>query len=297
MNNKNVYIVIMAGGEGIRFAPASTPDKPKQFMSFWGKRTFIQKTFDRISEFVPSSNIYISTNKKYLDLVSKQLPQIPGENIISESEKKNTAPSIAYSANLINKCDRDSIMAILPSDHVISNVDNYMITLNNCIITARQYDSLVTIGIKPTWPAESYGYIKAGNLKDEKLNAYTVARFAEKPSGETAKEYLADGSYYWNSGMFVWKSAVILQEIEKYLPSLGKLLKYYSDKSDIKNFFHEAKAISIDYGVMERSDKVMMIPCEMGWSDIGTWEGLKRFVEANGVQLNPEIEKIMRAKT
>lgn len=295
--NHNLYVLIMAGGEGTRFYPVSTPEKPKQFLSFWGERTFIQQTYDRIETLVPASNIYVATNQKYVGLVKNQLPNIPIKNIIGEPEKKNTAPCIAYVSKIIADKDKKAVVLVLPSDHVISREKEFRKIVERGIYIATVRDVLVTLGIKPTWPADCYGYIKLDKMieddPDGKWHAYTVDRFVEKPSVATAQEFIDDGGYVWNSGIFIWKAELILNEIKKYIPEMTKMLEKYSVNGGIKNFFKHVKSISIDYGVMEQSKRVVTVPCNIGWSDIGTWQSLYNLAKNEVIKLAPHIEDIM----
>lgn len=293
----HLYILIMAGGEGTRFYPLSTPERPKQFLSFWGDRTFIQQTFDRISDMVPASNIYVATNKKYVGLVKSQLPDIPMKNIIGEPRKRNTAPCIAYAARIISEGDKDAVMVVLPSDHMISKEREFRKVIDRAVYIATTRDVLVTLGIQPTWAADCYGYIKMGRMieddPDGKWHAHIVDSFIEKPSVAKAQGYVSEGSYVWNSGMFIWKAAFILKEIEAHLPQIKPLLDRYVKKSQIRRFFHEVEPISIDYGVMERSDRVVTVPCSIGWTDIGTWQSLYNLARSARIELEPHVEKVM----
>lgn len=295
--DKHLYILIMAGGEGVRFYPLSTPEKPKQFLSFWGGRTFIQQTYDRISNLVPSSNIYIATNKRYVRHVKRQLPDIPIRNIIGEPEKKNTAPCIAYASTVISERDREAVMVVLPSDHVITDEREFRKIIERAVYIAIARDVLVTLGIRPTWPSDCYGYIRMGQMieddPDGQWHVNIVDEFIEKPSVHKAEMYVRDDRFVWNSGMFIWKVSLILAEIERHLPAMRRLLDKYLDRSEIGDFFHEVEGISIDYGVMEKSRRVVTIPCNIGWSDIGTWESLYNLTRSEKIRLDPHIEKVM----
>ena len=197
--NKNLYILIMAGGEGTRFYPVSTPEKPKQFLNFWGDRTFIQQTCDRVQDLVPIENVYIATNQKYVDLAKKQLPNIPEDNIIGEPEKKNTAPCIAYVSKIIYEQNKDAVILVLPSDHMITKELEFKMVIERGVYIAASRDALVTLGIRPTWAADCYGYIKMARMIEDdpngKWHAFTVERFIEKPSVAIAQKYIEEGNY------------------------------------------------------------------------------------------------------
>lgn len=298
--NNNLYILIMAGGEGVRFFPVSTPEKPKQFLSFWGDRTFLQQTYDRFTDMVPSANVYVATNSKYIDLVKEQLPDIPIENIIGEPEKRNTAPCIAYATKIISEKNKHAVVAVLPSDHVITKLEDFKNAIKRAVYVATEREVLVTLGIKPTWPADCYGYIKSDKMieddPDGQWHAFIVDSFIEKPSVAKAQYYMEDQRYHWNSGMFVWQAELILKEIKRYLPKMYTHLEEFAPERDICGFFSAVESISIDYGVMERSERVVTIPCDIGWSDIGTWQSLYNLTKETDIKLDSRIEHIMLEK-
>jgi len=296
---KPLYVLIMAGGEGTRFYPVSTPERPKQFLSFFGGRTFIQQTYDRILPIAHPARIIVATNSRYTKLVRSQLPAILSSNIIPEPFKKNTAPSIAYAARMIIEAEEDAVMLVLPSDHLIEKEEEFRKVIERAIYVASEREVLVTLGIRPTWPADCYGYLRLGKMIEDDVegrHAYIVDAFVEKPSVAVAEGYLKDGNYLWNSGMFVWQAHFILSEIKNHLPSLYALADKYVPKKRIKKFFEEAESISIDYGVMERSDRVVTLPCDIGWHDVGTWEGLYNIVQKGNFKLDPRVEEAMRAQ-
>lgn len=294
----NTYILIMAGGEGTRFYPLSTPERPKQFVDFFGGRTVLQHTYDRIKDLVSVENVFIATNERYINLVESQLPEIPSDNIIGETAKKNTGPCIAYASKIIAKRDPDAMMLILPSDHIIKDEAQFREVVEKAINIANEREILVTLGIKPNWAADCYGYIKMGRLVEDdsaaRWNVYTVDSFIEKPSIEIAQRFIDDGTYVWNSGMFIWKASLILSEIKKHLPEMSMLLKKYDGDISVRKFFNEVESISIDYGIMERSKRVATIPCDIGWSDIGTWQSLYNLAKSELITLEPNIERVMK---
>lgn len=274
----SIYALIMAGGEGTRFAPVSTPEKPKQFLSFFeNEGSFLQQTFSRILPLVSLKQIWVATNQRYLPLVREQLPQLPPANILSEPLKKNTAPCLAYAAAKIAKQNREALMVVLPSDHIILDTVAFLETVKQGINLARKEKGFVTLGIQPKEPSTEYGYI-------QKLKRNSKAeRFAEKPDEEKAKQYLKEGNFFWNSGIFIWQVSVFLEELKAKAPSIFSLLGK-------ENFWEKVEAISVDYALFEKSDRVHVIPANFGWYDAGTWQGLQRLAK-KGILLRPEMKK------
>jgi len=272
------YILIMAGGVGSRFWPRSRKNLPKQLLNIFGQQTMIQETVDRIRDLVPPENILIITNKVQKALVEEQLPFIPKQNIVAEPVGRNTAPCVGLAAQIISKKSKDSVFVTLPADHLIKNRKKFTDSLNKAIDFAYKSKGLITFGITPNRPDTGYGYINFDKAEAEN-KIHKVISFVEKPDAETAKKYIESGDYSWNSGMFVWRTDVILDEISSYLPELSKELNEL-DKSIGTNefdkllevYFNSIKGISVDYGIMEKSDKVFMIEGDFDWSDVGSWE-------------------------
>lgn len=289
----DVYVVIMAGGSGTRFWPLSREAMPKQLLRIDGEETLIQQTIGRVSPLIPPDRIFIVTNRNHAEQIRFQLPEIGKGNFIIEPEAKNTAAAIGLAAVRIHHQDPEATMCVLSADHVIREQERFLGTLKGAFEAAgRGY--LITIGIKPTRPETGYGYIEAGEnieVRSKKSEVrekntdipdmFSVKRFVEKPDFEKAMEYLKDGHYYWNSGMFVWEVRVIMDEIRRHMPGLFEGLKEIElahGKGDegtvIGKVFSRLEPVSIDYGVMERSDKVAVIPADIGWSDVGSWTAL-----------------------
>lgn len=274
------YAVIMAGGGGTRFWPLSRESKPKQFLNLTGQNAMINETMLRISSIFKSENLFIVTNlEQYETLKEVALDSLLSANIISESSRKDTAVCIAYAAFKIFKRCGDGVMCVLPSDHYIKNEEKFNIILNKAIKYAEQHDELVTIGIKPVFPSTGYGYIKYNNSKND--NVFKVEQFVEKPNYNTAKRYLENGEYLWNSGMFVWKVSTILNNFQRYLPKIYSAFKnveqYFDTELEmekVSQVYSSLNGISIDYGIMERSDDVVVIEGEFGWSDVGSFDSL-----------------------
>ena len=275
--------LIMAGGQGTRFWPRSRADYPKQFLSLTeDNKTLIQLTVDRILPLVSIEDIYISTNEKYVPIIKQQLPDIPTENILCEPVGRNTAPCIGLGAAAISKKYDDSIMYVLPSDHLIQYDELFRNVLLDAAEIAEDGENLVTIGITPIYPEVGYGYIKFMYSSPFK-RGYKVEQFAEKPDLETAKQYLSEGHYLWNSGMFVWKTSSILNAFNNIMPVLHSglieirnSLGTDSETDMINRIFPDFPSISIDYGIMEKSSNIYTIPGNFGWDDVGSWNAMER---------------------
>ena len=291
----SVYALILAGGEGTRFAPLSTPDRPKQFLALVGNQSLIHQTAERIRPLISASHWWTATNAKYIPLIKTHLPELPVAHIIGETLKKNTAPAIALAAACLHHRDPNAVMVVLPSDHVIIDEAGFRRVLQKAIQFAATHDELVTLGITPAWASPSYGYIEEGSQLEE--GVYRVKRFVEKPDVATAEKYLKAGTYAWNSGMFVWRTAVILKEIQSHLPKLYDLLSQLTwdgavpPPDQIQHYFEAVESVSIDYGVMERSQHVVMLPADIGWNDVGTWDSLKVLVKSGAVQVRDEVQR------
>lgn len=278
--------LIMAGGKGERFWPLSTDEKPKQFLKLLGEETMIQMTVNRLKDLIPIERIFVVTGERYINLVEEQLPELPQRNIIVEPIGKNTAPCIALSAFQIEKYYEDATIAVLPSDHLIRNEDEF----RNVIAAADSFieeneDSIVTLGMKPDRPETGYGYIKTDKTTSivNGLKVKNVYMFVEKPNLEKAEEYLENGNFLWNGGMFVWKAKNILRLMEKHLKNTYDVLKEitcsleeeYEEK--LKSNYNLVDSVSIDYAIMEKAENIYVIPSEFGWDDVGTWYSVERY--------------------
>jgi len=266
------YAVILAGGVGSRFWPFSRELEPKQFMKIIGQVSLLQATIQRLKGLVDAPRIYIVTNSIYFYEVKAQVARfgIPDTNIILEPQGKNTAPAVGLCAKLINKIDKDAVLLVLPSDHYIKNIKNFKKTIKKAIACAKN-NLLVTLGIKPAAPSIGYGYIKVGGKEDGYL---AVEKFLEKPDLNKAKKYFKDKRFFWNSGMFIWKASVFLDETRKYLPKLYANLQRINSVNDIPKIWPRIEAISVDYGIMERSKCIALIPASFYWTDLGSWDAL-----------------------
>ncbi len=287
------YSVIMAGGGGTRFWPLSRREVPKQLLNLTGKDTMVNETINRIEKSVPKENIYIVTNVTQAKLMEEVTAgKLSSGHILSEPAARNTAACIGYAAIEIRKKYGDGIMCVLASDHYIKDNTAYTEVMDFAMELAETTDRLVTIGIKPTNPSTGYGYIKynkkvgevghtIGKESGMRITAYPVADFVEKPGLSTAKSYVEQGCYLWNSGMFVWKTSVILKYFEKLLPDVYECLLEIEEaigtereKEVIDRVYPKIPKISVDYGIMERAEDVIMLEGDFGWSDVGSWDAL-----------------------
>ncbi len=287
-----MYIVILAGGSGTRFWPLSRVARPKQLISITGDRSMLQRTVERVLPLHPK-RILIITNHLQADETERQMRQYDSVpiDVISEPAGRNTAPAIGLAAAIIAAHDPFGVMAVLPADHFIKDEAALCDTLLAGADAARK-GYLVTLGILPSRPETGYGYIEADmELRGE--GPFPVRRFVEKPPLEEALRYLDEGNFFWNSGMFVWGADTILKELENHIPSLYNAVKGISFNDDvwelsdlekqIREIYQEVPSISIDYAVMEKSTNVLMLPVEMGWSDVGSWSALPEVVEPDSL--------------
>ncbi len=279
----NVVALVMAGGKGQRFWPRSRDNNPKQFLVInqaKEKQTMLQKTVKRLSGVVKHEDIYILTDDKYVQIVKEQLPNLPNENIISEPCGRNTAPAINLGLNVISEKYQEFVMLVLPSDHFVMQPRVYVETLKEGINFASKNKALLTIGIVPRSQNTDYGYIKYDNLSND--NVLKVLKFVEKPNLQKAKQYLNDGNYLWNSGMFIWQSEAIKEAFQKYMPKQYaqmehlRRLRHKHRFLSYKHGYSKLENISIDYGVMEKADNVYTIRGDFGWDDVGSWLALSR---------------------
>jgi len=272
----NIYAVILAGGMGTRFWPVSRKSNPKQFLNITGKGSLFHETLARIKPTVSGSRVFIVTNAQYQKAIERQVAQfrIPKANILLEPSGKNTAPAVCWAAAKIHKIDPDAVIAVLPSDHLIANRRKFAKVLGEAISLA-QDEYLVTLGIIPTRPETGYGYLQTEKKKINGRSIIQVKKFKEKPSLAKAKQFMRKTNYFWNSGMFVWKSSVILDEFKKYLPGVYRLVGQRVGAAHIKKVWHRLPNISIDYGILEKSKNVVAVPAGgIDWSDCGSWESL-----------------------
>jgi len=285
------YVIIMAGGIGSRFWPYSRNNHPKQFLDILGTgRSLLQMTYDRFAEISDPDRFFVVTNNNYFDLVKSQLPEISEDHILTEPLRRNTAACIAFASYKIRKKDPKAKVIVSPADHLILKEDSFKRRIADALIAADEDNRLVTIGIKPNRPETGYGYIQYNETNGV---AKKVKTFTEKPNLKLAKTFLESGDFVWNSGMFVWKNESIIHAFECCMPEMAEVFEegdnffFTQDEPDfITKAYSLVKNISIDYGVMEKSDDVYVILGDFGWSDLGSWMSLHEIQphdEANNV--------------
>lgn len=280
MKSKNYYAILMAGGVGSRFWPVSTQSFPKQFHDMLGTgETLIQKTFKRLSKLIPEENIFILTNERYSGLVFQQLPSVTKRQVVLEPAMRNTAPCILYASLKIQKENKDAVMIVAPSDHWIEDEDAFSANVQTAFEFCLSNDALMTLGITPTFPNTGYGYIEFERGPDSEIKS--VSQFREKPNYELAKQFLDQGNFLWNAGIFMWSVTSIINAFKNNQPELHQLFEkgievYNTDFEDdfIRDNYAKSENISIDYAVMEKSNNVFVIPALFDWNDLGTWGSL-----------------------
>ena len=309
-----LYAVIIAGGSGTRFWPRSRAKSPKQLLKIVGRRTMIEDTVGRFSTSIPANRIYVITNTAQAPCTRKILRKIPRRNIIAEPFGRDTAAAIALGAVIVNKRDPDALMTVLPADHIIRPREKFLNSIKAAARIAKNEDCLITFGIPPGSPATGYGYIHRGKrlAAVRGLDVYAVREFREKPDRKTAERFLASGDYYWNSGIFLWRASVILQNMKKYLPGhfralmkIKKALGTAGEKKTIEREYKNLRKISVDYAILEKARDVRVIAADYDWDDVGAWPSLENHLEqdkngntilGNFVGLNAKGSLVVGAK-
>ncbi len=275
------YCIIMAGGIGSRFWPLSTEETPKQFLDILGVgKSLLRLTFERLNKICPSENFFVVTNESYAELVLEQIPEFSSEQVLKEPMRRNTAPCIAYGVHEIKKKNPNASIIVAPSDHVILNENEFVSVLETGIDFVSKNDVLLTLGIKPCRPDTGYGYIQIDKVFDfdSRYIINKVKTFTEKPDLELAKVFIDSGEFFWNSGIFFGALNSINDAFKKYLPQVSYLfeteLGVSTDKNVLDKVYSACPNISIDYGIMEKSENVYVLQTDFGWSDLGTWGAL-----------------------
>jgi len=294
-DNKDRFVIIMAGGRGERFWPVSREKTPKQLITLLGKRSFLQQAVDRVAPLVPMKNILVITNEVQAPQVRKQLPKLPKENVVAEPVGRDTCAAVTLGAALVGARSTTGVMAVLPADHVIPEEKKFQQILSDAFDLASRGQVIVTIGIKPTEPATGYGYIHVGEclpppqgVKPYKTTFFKAERFVEKPNFDRALEYVSSGQYRWNAGMFIWSFVTITQGLEKHQPEMAAACQRWFKVANTPKLarvlakeYPEIKKISIDFALMEHAQNVVVADGDFSWDDLGAWPALARHLKAD----------------
>jgi len=278
------YALILAGGSGQRFWPLSRDRLPKQLLRLFGEKTLLEMTVERLDGLVPKQNILVLTNLQQEQAVRALLPDLPAENILAEPEKRDTAPAVALGIGWVVARDPGATMIVLPADHLIGNSAEFRRVLDQAARAAEFGSSLVTVGVTPTWPCPSYGYIERGQRASlpgvDEIPLYEVVRFREKPNPDLAEHFLAQGSFTWNAGMFVWNIPAIFSELTRHCPVLADFISELRNSKDfmatVRGQYQRLPKLSIDYALMERASRVLNIEATFDWDDVGNWTSIGR---------------------
>ena len=281
------HAVIMAGGAGVRLWPLSRRQRPKQVLRFLGGRSLLRQSYERIAPLFPPQQIHVITNEAHLPLVTEEIPEIPAANLYGEPAGRDTANAVGLAAAILHERDREAVISTFTADHVITPQDRFNEAVLRAYTVAEENgDALVTLGVRPTRPDIGYGYILRGKRLGE--GVYVVERFVEKPNYASATKYVASGEYYWNSGMFCWRATTILEQLKKHLPqshaSLTDIARSWNTadrQAKLQSIYPKLMRISIDFAVMERADRVLVVELNCEWVDVGSWPALDTVLHAD----------------
>jgi mannose-1-phosphate guanylyltransferase len=288
-----LYVLILAGGSGERFWPLSRKSRPKQLLSLFSKETLLEATIRRLDGLVPAAQILILTNADQEAAVRALCPELPAENIVAEPAKRDTAAAIALGAGWISRRAPDATMVVLPADHLIQDTAGFQRTLQVAAAAAQETGELVTIGIKPTWACPGFGYIEVGapaklTAKPDGPDLFEVVRFREKPSVELAENFVKQGNFRWNAGMFIWTVHAIVSAFSRYVPQLGEFIALIHRSTELgpilRDTFPGLPKVSIDYAILEKADRVLVVESGFDWDDIGSWTAIAKYLKSDAAE-------------
>lgn len=291
----DLFLFILAGGSGERFWPLSRTKTPKHLLSLFSKKTLLEETLHRVKNLVPPSQLFILTNIQQKKLIRQKLPWFPAKQMIVEPEKRDTAPAAALATAIAYQKNSKAVVALLPADHLIKKINLFQKNLLVAKKIAKQENTLVTLGIPPTFPSTGFGYLKINSQSPRKGTPYSVAKFLEKPDLKTASKFLKQKNYYWNAGIFFWRADYFLQETQHHAPDLAQFIKKFPSANPIsyvKTQFPKLKKISLDYAIAEKAKNVKAIIAAFDWDDVGSWEALVNYFQAdknNNILIGPGI--------
>ncbi|MCW5977581.1 MAG: mannose-1-phosphate guanylyltransferase [Bryobacteraceae bacterium] len=288
MAKQNRHALILAGGSGTRFWPRSRRSRPKQLLPFFGDRSLLQETLERLRPEIPPERTWILTSDALREEIRTQLPEVPELQVLAEPEQRNTAPCLGLAAQIVQRQDPDAVLGVFPSDHLIGRPARFR-RLLRAAFRAAESGGLVVLGIEPRWPETGYGYIEFPDKpRTESFEPARVKRFREKPDLKTARRFVAAGRFYWNSGMFFWRAGVFVSALRRHLPRTAALLAALPEFSDpgfnarLKEVYRRAENISVDYAVLEKADNVIGLAAgDIGWNDLGSWNALCELLPAD----------------
>jgi mannose-1-phosphate guanylyltransferase len=285
-----LHAVILAGGSGTRFWPASRRQRPKQFLSLVADRPLIRTTFDRIRPLIPAERCWVVTTESTAELAREVLPELPADHVLTEPIGRDTAACAGFAALVLHRRDPEAICAVLPADHVIRGVERFRGAVTAAAEVVQREGGLLTFGVRPTRPETGFGYLKVGGQHGvvDRWKYHRLDRFVEKPDPPTARAYLEEGGYLWNSGMFVWPAAELLSEIRRQLPRLadgldrlGEAMGTQGEAEVLREVYPTLPRTSVDYGIMEGAERCWTIPVDFPWSDVGAWPALGDLMESD----------------